>query len=259
VCRLAPHVSLVQGAALGVAYVAAALALGVCLGLKLPKIGSHQGPDLYDLVRQVSPARIPEDIRAECLESILESERLIEGDWIAIWGGSSTSALFLSQIAQLAGLKIILVVDAAKHGGRLAGNGSIVVDSQNAERAVEVIRGITGQSLRFGVDTVGEETASHLSRCMTPGSERRAHLVGLAAVPKQRLEGVVYHTVPVKVFHEVEEVGRSLMDWLGTALKLNALSLPSVTLVGGGLGGINAALEQMRQGLVSGRRLVVPI
>ncbi|KAF2765583.1 GroES-like protein [Teratosphaeria nubilosa] len=259
VTRLAAHVAPEQGAALGVAYVAAALALGVCVGLRLPDLSALRGPDLYHLVRRVSPSQLPEDIRTECLSSIEAHERPEHGDWVVIWGGSSTSALFLSQMAQMAGLRVILVVDTAKHGARLAGRGCMLIDSQNAARAADIIRGITGDSLRYGIDTVGRDTATHLASCMASDATRRAHLVGLAAVPKQRVDGVQYHAVPVKVFHAVPEVGRSLMDWLGKALELDALALPSVTLVHGGLGAINAALDEMRKGLVSGRRLVVPL
>jgi D-arabinose 1-dehydrogenase-like Zn-dependent alcohol dehydrogenase len=202
---------------------------------------------------------LPDDIRAECLESILPHERPVQGDWIAIWGGSSTSALFLSEIARLAGLKVILVVDIAKHGTTLAGKSSILVDCHDPARAVKVIKGITGDNLLFAIDTVGRDMATYMAKCLTSSPEPRAHLVGLAALPKASAGNIVYHAVPIKLFHEVAEVGTALMRWLEIGLQNRMISLPSVSLVPNGLEGINSALEQMRQGKVLGRRLVVPI
>ncbi|KAK4613630.1 Trans-enoyl reductase [Fulvia fulva] len=262
VCRLPRHVSTSQGAAIGVAYVAAALAMGVCLGLPMPALGSNTGPDILDIVRSTPLGSLPADTVAECI-AIKASERPKAGDWIVIWGGSSTSALFLSQIAKLAGLRVILVVDVAKHGAWLIDtSGCVCIDSHDAERAVHVICGIAGSDLRFGVDTVGKETSEHLAQCLahdTKDGSTKAHLVGLAALPKQRKDGIVYHSVPVKLFHEVPRVGSSLMSWLEEALESRAISLPRIEEAPGGLEGINAALDRMRQGHVSGKRLVVPL
>lgn len=189
-----------------------------------------------------------------------ERDRPAFGDWIVIWGGSSTSALFLSQIARLAGLKVILVLDCAKHGFRLLDtSGCICIDSHDSARAVRVIRGIAGDGLRFGIDTVGKETSESLARSLQQEKGGRSHLVGLAVLPKERLDGIVYHSVPVKLFHEVPEVGSSIMAWLEHNLDSQALELPRIDEVSGGLGGINEALDLMRSGGVSGRRLVVPL
>lgn len=254
VCRIPPHVTVAQGAALGVAYVAATLALGVCLGLRLPK-----GPDLRQIVRKLPLEALPADTVPECM-AIEEHERPVPGEWLVIWGGSSTSALFLSQIALLAGLKVILVIDLAKHGSRLAGKSEcVIVDSHSPERAVEIIRGVTGNTLRFGIDTVGKDTTCQLAKCVQKDAKTRSHVVGLAALPKEREDGVVYHSVPVKLFHEIPDVGSSLMMWLEDALQSSILELPRVVEASGGLSGINDALDMMRQGRISGQRLVVPL
>lgn len=258
-CRLPAHVSMAQGAAIGVAYVAATLALGVCLGLRLPRLGTAFEVDLWEQVQKLPPDSIPADVRAECRQDIADDQRPHFGDWIAIWGGSSTSALFLSQIARLAGLNVILVVDVAKHGARLGAMGwRYLVDSLDADRAVEIIRGITGGRLLLAIDTVGKDTAFCLAKGLTNDSPRPAHLVALAALPKQpAADGVVYHSVPMKLFHEVPGVGRALMSWLQQALAASAITLPEVTSVKGGLGSVNGILDRMRQGAVSGRRMVV--
>ncbi|EME42431.1 hypothetical protein DOTSEDRAFT_45964 [Dothistroma septosporum NZE10] len=259
VCRLPSHVSASQGAAIGVAYVAAALALGICLGLPMPAVGSRAGPDLLEIVRSTPLGRLPADTVSECI-SIKESEKPKAGEWVVIWGGSSTSALFLAEIAKLAGMRVVLVVDVAKHGARLIDTSECVcIDSHDAERAVHVIRGIAGPNLRFGVDTVGRETSQYLAQCLSTDGSSKSHLVGLAALPKQQEEGIVYHSVPVKLFHEVPRVGASLMSWLEEALASKSILLPRVEEAPGGLAGINAALDRMRQGQISGMRLVVPL
>jgi NADPH:quinone reductase-like Zn-dependent oxidoreductase len=88
--RVPRNLPIQTSAALGVAFVAAALALGVCLGVNFSTAqDSLNGPDLFRLLREVDPGVIPEDIRKECLAGIGESERAKPGDWVAIWGGKS--------------------------------------------------------------------------------------------------------------------------------------------------------------------------
>lgn len=45
------------------------------------------GPDLLQIVNEVDPESIPQDVRAESLNGIAEEERARRGDWLAIWGG----------------------------------------------------------------------------------------------------------------------------------------------------------------------------
>lgn len=262
-CRLPQNVSYSQGAALGVAYVAASVALGVCLGLALPEVTGvkESNPvDIREIVRRQPLQSLPQDTVLEIL-SIKEQERPRVGDWLVIWGGSSTSALFLSQIARMAGLRVVLVLDMKKHGSRFVRpHGCTLVDSHNTERTIQVIKSMTGGTLKYAVDTVGKRTADALVQCLqTEGDRRRAQMIGLAALPKERIAGVVYHTVPVKLFHEVPPVGSALTAWLEAALASRAITLPEVEEAPGGLSGINAALDRMRQGQISGKRLVVPL
>ncbi|THX59243.1 GroES-like protein [Aureobasidium pullulans] len=262
VAKLPQNVPTTHGASIGVAYVAAALALGVSLGLNLPKVSGQDQAHLWEAVRKLPQDAIPIDVAAECLSSIENSERPQQGDWIAIYGGSSTSALFISEIARLAGLKVILLADFAKHGERLGEReGSILVDSHDPIRAINVVRAITKGKLRFAVDTVGKETAGHLVQMLQADAqeERRAHLVGLTGVPKEKVDGIVFHSVPIKLFHEVPSIGLTLMTWLEKALETQAIALPEVEHAGGGLEGINAALDRMRNGEISGRRLVISV
>ncbi|KAM0286477.1 hypothetical protein ACHAQH_000903 [Verticillium albo-atrum] len=287
--RIPPNVSRQPGATIGVAYVAAALSLGVCMGVDFS--GILDGPDLIELVRSIQPESLPEDVRAECLSGIQDHERAVPGDWLAIWGGSSTSANLAVQLARLVGLRVVTIVDKAKHGLRLADHEvlrpDLLVDSHSPTRAVEIIRANVGKKLRFALDTTGRDSAKSLLDALTPAdglegikvdeektttpppsppdTPRRtktqsAHLVGLTGLPKgQAPEGVAYHTVPIKIFHEVPAVGEALVLWLERLLESGLVKPPEVLAAEQGFDGVNRGLDRMRKGEISGGRMVVDI
>ncbi|XP_014558476.1 hypothetical protein COCVIDRAFT_94621 [Bipolaris victoriae FI3] len=283
--RIPKDISINSGSILGVAFVSAVLALGICMGVNFSSI--EDGPDLLEMVRNLNPETLPADIRQECLSSISHTERANPGDFLVVWGGSSTCAHVAKQLARLAGLKIISVVDTAKHGLRLSNTDHIrsdlIVDSHDPQRAIQIIRASTGHSARFGFDTIGKETATHLLHSLAHPSEHakhldragakpptppstplgespqtaRSHLVGMAGLPKKDVPGgVVLHSVPIKLYHEVPEVGEEISAWCEQLLAKGLLVPPDVVGVVKGLGEINGGLDRMRRREVSGGRLV---
>ncbi|RSL64578.1 hypothetical protein CEP53_004018 [Fusarium sp. AF-6] len=280
VVRIPKEITVNQGATLGVAYVAASLSLGVCLGVDFTSV--HDGPNILNLVREVPEESLPQDIRGECLNGILPGEGAKPGDWIAIWGGSSTSAVIAAQLARLVGLRVALVVDNAKHGVRISENPvlrpDLLVDSHDPERAVAILRANTKGKLRFGIDTRGKDTAEILLRALGPEELQRkapqvnsppstppseptvpAHIVGMSGLPKQASAGVIFHTMPVKLYHEVPEVGEALSSWLERLLATRALVPPRIIDVEDGLHNVNKGLDRMRKGEISGGKLLVDI
>lgn len=165
------------------------------------------------------------------------------------------------QLAKLAGLQVICVADLVRHGARLNRLGAdVLVDRQDSGRAVEIIRSVTRGQLRFALDTVGKETAGYLQESLAGQPENtQAHLVGLTGLPKSSLPGVKHHSVPIKVFHITPAVGEPIMAWLEKLLASKVLAPPDVDIAHGGLEGINDALDQLREGKVSGKRIVVPL
>ena len=94
VARLPVELPVNTGAAVGVAFVSALLALGVSLGFDYASItGALKGPDLLILLRNLNPNEIPEDVREECIDGIRDEERPQKRDWLAIWGGRSLPLL----------------------------------------------------------------------------------------------------------------------------------------------------------------------
>ncbi|KAF4631411.1 hypothetical protein G7Y89_g6722 [Cudoniella acicularis] len=280
-CKLPPNIASKDAAPLGVAFVAAALALGICLGMdfKVGENGPH-GPDLLRIIRALNRESLPTDIRSECFDGIPESRRAKPGEWIAVWGGTIPRTLKISlanlfpkgssatgccaiQLAKLAGLRVIAVIDVARSGERMLKYGAdLLVDRLNPQRAVSILRSITRGKLRFGLDTRGRESAEMLAQGMQfelEGIEGGAYLVGLTGLPKQPALGVSYHSVPIKVFHEAPDVGEQLMLWLEKLLQGGLLTTLDIEVAEGGLEGINAALDRLRDGSVNGPRIVVPL
>ena len=165
------------------------------------------------------------------------------------------------QLAKLIGLRVVAVADAVRHGARLSDLGvDFIVDRQDPYRAIEIIRNVTKGNLRFGLDAVGKETATHLQESLQRSKgDRQAHIVGLTGLPKTKLPGIKYHSVPIKVFHSAPALGNQTMDWLEGLLVEKILLPPEVAIADGGLGGINGALDRLRSGSISGKRLVVPV
>jgi hypothetical protein len=88
--RVPTAMPVLQAAVIGVAFVAAALGLGICLGVTFSGgSGTFNGPDLFNQVRRAGQGSLAADIQEECLNGITEAERAKAGDWIVIWGGDN--------------------------------------------------------------------------------------------------------------------------------------------------------------------------
>jgi NADPH:quinone reductase-like Zn-dependent oxidoreductase len=162
-------------------------------------------------------------------------------------------------LAKLAKLRTICIVDVARYGERLLEAGAeLLVDRLDPERAIAIIRGVTKGRLKFALDTVGKDTAEKLQQALFTGEER-SHLVGLTGLPKVHVDNVLHHKVPIKAFHDIPKIGESLMTWLEWALLANKLIAPEIETAGGGLSGINTALDLLREGTHAGKRIVVPL
>ncbi|TID14087.1 GroES-like protein [Venturia nashicola] len=264
VCRVPVSTPRDSIAGLGVAFIAAILGLGVCLGIDFSKVEKGPaGPNIRKMLQGLNEESIPKDVREESLRSITDAERPKSGDWILIWGGSTSTAKLAAQLSKLAGLRVIKAVDVAKHGEQLStSSADLLVDSHDPDRAIQIIKRVTKNRLRIAIDTIGNTTADLCQRCLEQGIEGeglRAHLVALSGLPKVKGNGVVHHNVPIKVHHAVKEVGEGIMVWLEKLLGDGLIRAPEAEIAPGGLEGVNDALDRMRRGEVSGKRLIVEL
>lgn len=152
------------------------------------------------------------------------------------------------------------MVDVSKYGERLLLAGAdLLVDRFDTDRAISIIKGVTRGQLRFGLDAVGSETATLLQSTLSSSSEHKSHLASLSGLPKAAAENVVHHKVPIKAFHDLSEVGETLMTWLERLLLSGKFLAPQIEIAEGGFEGINGALNSLRHGTVRGKRIVVPV
>lgn len=172
-------------------------------------------------------------------------------------------------------------MDTAKHGLRLSNHKFIrpdlLIDSHDPERAIQILQTNVGDEVRFGIDTRGKDTAGKLLEALTkspselrgarppspPSTPRTspgqsAHLVGLTGLPKGTpSEGVAMHSVPIKLFHDVPAVGHALVTWLERLLEQGLVSPPEIIDIEEGFENLNAGLDRMRRGEISGGKLIV--
>lgn len=180
----------------------------------------------------------------------------------------------------MAGLRVAVIVDQARHGFWLATDGharpDLLIDNSDPNRAVQILSETIGDKLHFGIDTSGKDSASFLLKALqrrghshqslspppTPPSrtKRRAHLIGLAGLPKAEYSNdLKLHSVPLKLFHEVPEVGKALSEWMERLLHSGQLRAPRVLGNHFGLADVNNALDRMRNGEIRGGKLVVTV
>ncbi|KAH6145459.1 hypothetical protein HBI64_000830 [Parastagonospora nodorum] len=273
--RLPKNIYAPQAASVGVAFVAATISLGVCLGMTMSHKKGLQ-MDLLNLARAQGRDDTPEDIVKEVFDGIEPQDRPVAGDWILIYGASTITGQIAIQLAKWSGMRTVVIANKAKHGELLERLGSdLIIDRSDLDQAAIDIHAAIPAPIRFAFDTVGVETATWCQGLLADGHDHDAtaksgedidsrwsgtspaHLVCLVGSPKERLPGVRTHQVPIKLFHANRDIGHVLSNWLSILLGNGRLTLPETVYEDGGLAAIGPSLDRIRSGELSGRRLVV--
>ncbi|KAG9258128.1 chaperonin 10-like protein [Emericellopsis atlantica] len=261
--RIPCHIDPFRVASIGVAYVAAGLALGVCLGVLFTKESNRRPFNLLDVARKYTEG-VSEDVAPEIYQGIPLESRPQPGDWILVYGASSITAQVAIQLAKMSGLRVVGVANLDKHRRLLESlRTDHLIDRTDLDHAKTEITSLFPGSLRFAIDTVGGETASWCQGVLAAQHSQHAHgsshLVALTGKPKTACPSVRVHSVPIKLFHANRKVGGHLSKWLHELLDGGKLHLPEVEYVDGGLDAVNSALDRLKTGSISGRRLVVTV
>jgi NADPH:quinone reductase-like Zn-dependent oxidoreductase len=78
-----------HAASVGVAFITAAIALGVTLGMTFPTAVDGSALNLLKVAQAQEPSNVPADIYDEIFNAIDPRSRPRNGDWIMIYGGSN--------------------------------------------------------------------------------------------------------------------------------------------------------------------------
>lgn len=221
--RLPDWITFAEGATLGVGSVASAAALFESLAIPWPS------PKPYKI------------------------DRSTNAPWILVWGGSCVTGMMTIQLAKLSGFQV-LAVGGLHNISYLQGLGADkVLDRHQPEEAIMEAREF---NIKLAVDCVGSQTAAYAARAL----QSEGRLVYLVKGPDQALMKslkIEVRDIAIKRFHEDPAYGQFMVDFISQCVMQKTISPMRVKIFDGGFDAIQGGLEHLKQGEVSGRKLVV--
>ncbi|KAI1442584.1 GroES-like protein [Annulohypoxylon stygium] len=178
--------------------------------------------------------------------------------WLLIWGGSTVTGQFATQIASLNGIQVITVNSAETKSlsERLGASHVVVRDGKTDEQVVDEIRTITGGGITRAIDLVGPKTAALVLDAVS--TDMPVHFAPLAMMSSSQSvpENVLVHTVEMKQF-VLDKSNVRYTEELGRLLEDGKIVLPELHLIEGGLDSVQGGLEMLKKGNLKGKKLVV--
>ncbi|KAI0842405.1 GroES-like protein [Hypoxylon sp. FL0890] len=179
-------------------------------------------------------------------------------EWLLIWGGSTVTGQFATQIASLSGIKVITVNSRETKllSERLGASHVVVRDGKTDKQVVEEIREITGGNVTRAIDLVGPKTAGLTLDAVS--KDKPVAFAPLAMMSNSEIvpENVLVHTVEMKQF-VLDKSNVRYTEELGILLEEGKITLPELHLIDGGLHSVQGGLEMLKKGNLKGKKLVV--
>ncbi|KAI1767351.1 GroES-like protein [Hypoxylon sp. FL1150] len=181
-----------------------------------------------------------------------------EEQWLLIWGGSTVTGQFATQIASLSGIKVVTVnsTETKSLSESLGATHVVVRDGKPDQQLVEEIRTITNGRITRAIDLVGPKTAAlvldSVSKSDPVAFAPLAMMSGTQVVPPN----VVVHTVEMKQF-VLDKSNVRFTEELGKLLEDGRIVLPELHMIEGGLHSVQEGLGILKKGNLKGKKLVV--
>lgn len=181
---------------------------------------------------------------------------------VLVYGASSTVGVFVTQLAKKLGLFVVGVaggsIDAAKSYG-----ADIVLDYRSSSFESDLNATVKAHDIHAAFDTVSEKhTYTHIIGALTENAG--GDLTTFVPLDKDTLlpAGVKHHLTYVGQAHSDDKLkpfARKNFTLAEKWLESGELRGQRVTIVPGGLAGVEEGLDWMQEGKVSGEKLVYRI
>jgi NADPH:quinone reductase-like Zn-dependent oxidoreductase len=247
------NLSFEEAASLGVAALTAAMTLWKWLDVQMPS----RKPSVLE-------KPLTSDSGYWSTKSVSEDEK--ENEWILIWGGSTVTGQFATQLASLSSLKVITVCSAKTAAlSKMVGAAHVVTrDERSMASICHEIEAITKGGISRAIDLVGGATAAQcLAVCSTDmqrktRGEARVVFSPLAMMDKNQVvpDSVRVETVEMKQF-VLNKDSKLYAERLNDLIANCSIRLPELQIIAGGLPQVQAGLELLKKGDLGGRKLII--
>ncbi len=265
VAKIPKTVPFEYASCLGVPALTACMTLWKWLQVRMPSqdLEMAEAEEVEPNAEPEEPSERPEgtEVEGEEKKDTEQAAAAEEEEWLLIWGGSTATGQFATQVAVHAGLNVITVNSATTKclSERLGATHVVVRDGKTDEEILAAIRDATaGAHITRAIDLVGAKTAALVLAAVS--KERPVHFAPLAFMSSSQVvpDNVTAHTVEMKRF-VLDESSKYYADELNALLEADMLVLPDVHLIEGGFDAIPEGLEMLKKGNMKGKKLIVKI
>lgn len=181
-------------------------------------------------------------------------------EWVLIWGGSSVTGQFATQLAVLSGLKVITVTSqqTAELSKRLGAHYVVIRDGKTTEQMVQQIRSVAGDRITKAIDLVGAETAAIALEAISKTLPVEFAPLAMMSPEQQIPPGVTIHIVEMKKF-VLDPSSAQYARELNRLLSEEKLQFPSIRILDGGFEDIIRGLDTLKRGNMGGEKIVVQL
>ncbi|KAH9984704.1 GroES-like protein [Xylariaceae sp. FL0662B] len=181
-------------------------------------------------------------------------------EWLLIWGGSTVTGQFATQLAKLSGIQVVTVNSAETKliSENLGANYVVVRDDKTNEALVDEIRSVTNGRITRVIDLVGPKTAALALDVVSKDAPVSFAPLAMMSSSQATPGNVTVHTVEMKQF-VLDRSNVCYTEELGKLLEDGKIILPELHLIEGGLHVVQESLEILKKGKMKGRKLVVRI
>lgn len=262
------ELSFEQAACLGVAALTASMTLWKWLAVPFPSLLSVPSPRKSMATRRTKSSDSGYHSVASLSPSVSEIEEpsIGEDEWILIWGGSTVTGQFATQVSKLSGLKVITVCSSktTELSRSLGADHVVTRDDRTDESVMDEVSLVTRGRISKALDLVGPKTAALcLDVCsrdqqLKALNGRKVIFAPLAMMSSSQVvpENVLVETVEMKRFVLDVDAGLYAQN-LNALLEAKLLRLPEMHVLGGGLVDIEPGLAMIKKGDMGGKKVVV--